>query len=65
MRFIRFNASWTALKNVNRGAGFKNVFGAAPRVFIYSIIVVSSNGNNNNSVIFITILIMLKINVLI
>ena len=60
MRFIR----WTALKDGNRGAGFENVFGAAPRVFTYFIIVVSSNGNNNNWIIIITITIMITIKVL-
>ena len=39
----------TVLKDRNRGAGFENLFGAAPRVFTYFIIVVSINGNNNNN----------------
>ena len=64
MRFRRFNASlkqvvpWTALKDENRGAGFKNLFGAAPRVLTYFIIDVSSNGNKNDWIIIITIIVI-------
>ena len=39
----------TVLKDRNRGAGFENLFGAAPRVFTYFIIALSNNGNNNNN----------------
>ena len=62
-RVCKVGSTLNGVERWNRGAGFKNCFGAASKKFTYFIIVVDSNENNDNWIIIITKIIMIIIKV--